>query len=109
MNQQELNELNDWADEMFGNKGTISGRNDRFLNKKISELEKRSVALSEEEENQLGKYRVEMGRTRSGMKKPKVDWNYVSSKGNREYGQVVNGLWQPGREEAEYLRRKNTL
>jgi len=108
MNQQLINEMNDWADEMFGNKGTISGRNDRFLNKKISEMEKRSN-LNADEQNQLEKYRVEMGRTHSGMKKPKVDWNYVSSNVNREYGQVVNGLWQPGREEAEYLRRKNTL
>jgi len=108
MNQQELNELNDWTDNMFGSMGTISGRNDRFLNKKISEMESRSH-LNANEQEQLGKYRVEMGRTRSGAKKPKVDWNYVRSNGNREYGQVVNGLWQPGREEAEYLRRKNTL
>ena len=109
MDQQLINELNDWADDMFGSMGNISGRNDRFLNKKILELEYRSVALSEDEQTQLERYRVEMGRTRSGAKKPKVDWNYVASNGNHEYGRVVNGLWQPGKEEAEYLRRKNKL
>jgi hypothetical protein len=93
---------------MFGTMGTISGRNDRFLNKKISEMEKRSN-LNADEQSQLGKYRVEMGLTRGGAKKPKVDWDYVSSNGNREFGQVLNGLWQPGREEAAYLRRKNTV
>tara|TARA_B100000795_G_scaffold107793_1_gene79590 strand:+ start:773 stop:1099 length:327 start_codon:yes stop_codon:yes gene_type:complete len=108
MNQQELNDLSDWSDDMFGSLGNISGRNDRFLKKKISEMENRSVALSEDEQNQLGKYRVEMGQTHSGVKKPKVDWNYVASNGNHEYGKIVKGLWQPGREEAEYLR-KNKL
>jgi len=93
---------------MFGTMGTISGRNDRFLNKKISEMEKRSN-LNADEQSQLGKYRVEMGLTRDGAKKTQGGLGLRVFNGNREFGQVLNGLWQPGREEAAYLRRKNTV
>lgn len=110
MNQQEVNELNNWADEMFGKGGNVYGRNDRYLTRKIDELEKRmsdNPSNSKDVQAELEKCRVEMGLTRSGAKKPRVDWNYVRSSDTfEEKGMVVKGLWQPGREEANYLKSK---
>jgi hypothetical protein len=100
-------ELDDEMNEMTNGLCQISGRNDRWLNKKIVELESRP-SLSVAEQKDLEKKRVEMGRTRSGAKKPRVDWAYVHhSSEYEETGRIVNGLWRPGKDEANYLKNKS--
>ena len=93
--------------------GTCSlfGRNDRWIKKRIYQLER--VRRNKEQQEELESKRVELGLTRTGSKKPKVCWRFVHNNGVcehgarvREMGDVYGGRWHPGADEAAYLKAK---
>lgn len=97
--------------DLFNGRDSLFGRNDRWIKKRIYQLER--VQRNKEQQQELESKRVELGLTRSGTKKPKVCWRFVHNNGVcehgvrvRETGNVYGGQWHPGVKEAAYLKEK---
>ena len=102
--------FDDEFEDMFNGKFTSHGRDDRWIKKRIYQLER--VRRNAEQQQELEDKRVELGFTRTGTKKPKVCWEFVHD-GHcvhgwtaKEDGDVCGGRWHPGKKEAAYLKQK---
>ncbi len=86
----------------------VYGRNDRWLKKRIYQLER--VICNPEQQRELEKSRVEMGNTREGGKKPRCCWTFINhgecnhNASPMEYGDVIGARWHPGEKERSYLK-----
>ena len=101
----------DEFEDLFNGKMFVAGRDDRWIKKRIYQLER--VRRNKEQQEELESKRVELGLTRTGSKKPKVCWRFVHNNGIcehgalvREMGDVYGGRWHPGIKEAAYLKEK---
>ncbi len=101
----------EFTDNMNGT-SSICGRNDRWIKKRIYQLER--VERNEEQQQELEDKRVELGLTRTGTKKPKVCWSFVHNGrcdhgwAAKKDGDVRGGHWHPGEKEAAYLKEKTS-
>ena len=103
----------DDIDDMFNGLDSVHGRNDRWIQKRIYQLEhvERDAAPQQELEDK----RVEFGLTATGRQKPRVCWDFVRvGKCTHgwiagEDGGVHGGIWHPGKKEAVYLKGKMSL
>lgn len=105
-------DLNDFY-SLFNGKENIVGTNVNWIRKQISILTEKGN-LTADEEKQLVKYRLELGLTPEGSRKPKVCWQYVHQTrcehaGDNESAsnRVIASKWHPGEEERIYLKNKN--
>jgi len=98
--------------DLLGGHDTLCGRNDRWVQKRIYQLER--IDRNKEQQQELENKRVEFGLTRTGTKKPKVCWTFVHNGQchhkviSQEKGNVYDGMWHPGADEAAYLKKKST-
>ncbi len=104
-------EIDDVLGDLMHGMNNLFGRNDKWLTKRISHLEKIENRTTKEQQ-ELENKRVEMGFTRSGKKKPKTCWAFVKQ-GHCHHnvspakdGFVHGQNWHPGFEEAAYLKQK---
>ena len=104
--------LDDSFYDLFNGKYNFHGRDDRWLTKKINELENLNI-LTIDQQEELESARVEMGMTNEGNKKPPVCWDYVNNNGcckhtkfRQAKGFIKSNRWHPGTEELQYLKNK---
>jgi len=96
--------------DLFNGLDSISGRNDRWIKKRMYQLVR--VKRNTEQQQELEKHRVEMGLTREGGKKPRCCWTFIHNgecnhhASAMEYGDVIGARWHPGVKEAAYLKEK---
>ncbi len=89
---------------------SLFGRNDRWLKKRIYQLER--VKRTTDQQQELEKNRVEMGMTREGGKKPRCCWTFIHhgecnhNVKTMQYGDVFGARWHPGEKERIYLKEK---
>ena len=98
--------------DLFDGYDCLFGTNTDYLRKQISKLETKGE-LTNEDKSILYKHRCELGELSSGLKKPRVCWNYVhngtcyhTSSSSLERGEVIGGLWHPDVDEKAYLCKK---